>query len=151
MLINYADFKEFMDWINLKGQLKFKPRANKSFPINYNCIYWAYLGNNIGSEEGKHRPVLVTRTYGRSTIVSIIPLTTKRLNDRYWYHVDLENENSTALVEQMKIIDIIRIDKPFRKGGKIASITEEDWKKINERIEGLYKLKPLSRDESAQE
>ncbi|WFR57621.1 type II toxin-antitoxin system PemK/MazF family toxin [Anaerocolumna sp. AGMB13025] len=144
MSISYDDFKDFMDWTNVKSQLKFEPRTAKDFPINYNCIYWAYLGCNIGSEEGKHRPVLVTRTYGRSTIVTVIPLTSQRLNDGFWYHVDLENRNSTALVEQMRTIDIIRIEKPFRTAGKIAAITEDDWKKINKQINYLYKLSPLS-------
>lgn len=144
MPINYDDFKEFMDWTNVKSQLKFKPCVAKDFPINYNCIYWAYMGSNIGSEEGKHRPVLVTRTYGRSTIVTVVPLTSQRLNDGFWYHVDLEKRNSTALVEQMRTIDIIRIEKPFRTAGKIASITEDDWKKINKQINFLYKLSPLS-------
>lgn len=35
-------------------------------------------------------------------------------NDGKQYHVDLEKQNSTVLVEQMRVIDIARIDKPRR-------------------------------------
>ena len=64
------------------------------------------MGCNIGSEERKHRPVLVTRTYPNSPAITVLPLTTQRLNDGKQYHVDLEKQNSTVLVEQMRVIDI---------------------------------------------
>ena len=128
-----------MEWTKTKSELKFNP-VKKNFQILHNCIYWAYLGCNIGAEEGKRRPVIVTRTYLNSPIVSIIPLTTKRLNDGKEYHIDLENEKSTALVEQMRIIDVSRIDRPMRKKGLIVSITIVDIQKINEQIIREYLL-----------
>lgn len=142
MSISYDDLEEFMEWTKVKSKLKFDGKK-PNFPVNYNCIYWAYMGCNIGSEEGKHRPVLVTRTYKKSPICTVIPLTSQRLNDGFWYHIDLEYMNSTALVEQMRIIDMIRLEKPFRQGGKIASISSKDWKAINMQINYLYKLSPL--------
>lgn len=138
--IDYENFEEFIKWVDVKTNLKFNPQPKK-FPILHNCIYWAFMGCNIGSEEGKHRPILVTRTYKNSPICTIIPLTTKRLNDGFWYHVDLELQDSTALCEQMRIIDITRIDKPFREGGKIVPITDEDKKKISSQVDWLYKIK----------
>lgn len=50
------------------------------------------------------------------------------LNDGKQYHIDLERQNSTVLVEQMRVIDIARIDKPMRKNGEIVSLTEKDCK-----------------------
>lgn len=140
--IPYNDLDMFMDWMKTKSELKFNP-TSKSFPIIPNCIYWAFMGCNIGSEEGKHRPVLVTRTYPNSTTISVLPLTTQRLNDGKQYHVDLEQQNSTVLVEQMRVIDIIRIDKPMRKNGSIVSITEKDWKAIDFQIKREYLIAPL--------
>lgn len=137
--IPYDDIQEFMDWTKTKSELKFNSQA-KSFPIMYNCIYWAFMGCNIGSEEGKHRPVLVTRTYKNSPICTVIPLTSQRLNDEYWYHIDLENHDSTALCEQMRIIDLTRIEKPYRIKGEIMSISKRDWEEINKEILWLYKL-----------
>lgn len=141
--VSFDDLELFMDWIKIKSRLKFNPQP-KSFPILYNCIYWAFMGCNIGSEEGKHRPVLITRTYKNSPTITVIPLTTQRLNDGKQYHIDLENQNSTALVEQMRVIDIARLDKPLYKNGKILSITEKDWKDIDYQIRREYLLAPLS-------
>ena len=140
--VDYDDLQMYMDWTKIKSELKFNPQP-KSFPILYNCVYWAFMGCNIGSEEGKHRPVLITRTYKNSPTITVIPLTTKRLHDKEQYHVDLEEEDSTALVEQMRVIDIARIDKPIYRNGKILTITEKDWKDINFQIKREYSLSPL--------
>lgn len=119
--IPYDELESFIDWTKEKSELKFNPQS-KNYPIIPNCIYWAFMGCNIGSEEGKHRPVLITRTYPKSPMVTVLPLTTQRLKDGKQYHVDLEKQNSTVLVEQMRVIDIARIDRPMRKNGKIVSI-----------------------------
>lgn len=55
----------------------------------------------------------------------------------------MEKQNSTVLVEQMRVIDISRIDKPMRKSGSIISITEKDWKAIDYQIKREYLLTPL--------
>ena len=126
-----------MGWIKTKSELKFNPQP-KTFPIYYNCIYWAFLGCNLGSEEGKHRPVVITRTYKNSTMVTIIPLTSKRLNDGYQFHVDMETVDSTALVEQMRVIDVVRIEKPMYKNGKILSLTNKDLDAIDVQVRRQY-------------
>ena len=41
----------------------------------------------------------------------------------------------------MRIIDIARIDKPFRVGGKIVSITKKDWEAIDKQVKWLYSMK----------
>lgn len=96
--INTIDTIEFAEWIKEKTELKY--RGNMPiFPIYNNFIYWCNLGINIGSEQNKLRPVIIIRTSKNSSISTIIPLTSKRLNDELWYHIDLEKIDSTALVE----------------------------------------------------
>ena len=141
--ITYQQIEDFLKWTTEKGRMLFSARSQKAFPILSNCIYWTDLGINVGSEQGKYRPALVTRSYSKSNICTIIPLTTQRLNDGYYYHVDLQCLNSTALVEQMRIIDKIRIDKPMYKNQKIAKITSADWQEINAQIKANYLLQPL--------
>ena len=142
MNVDYDELQLYMDWTKKKSELKFNSQP-KNFPILYNCIYWAFMGCNIGSEEGKHRPVLITRTYKNSLTLTVIPLTTKRLHDKEQYHVDLEYEDSTPLVEQMRVIDSIRIKKPIYRNGKILTISEKDWKDINFQIKREYTMSPL--------
>ena len=104
----------YSEWTNMKADIKFNKEIDTNLYISGNLIYWAYLGSNIGSEQDLHRPVLVVQTSKYSPICSIIPLTLERLNDGYWYHVDLENGVSTALVEHIRVISKKRIDKPMR-------------------------------------
>ncbi|MFB5759109.1 type II toxin-antitoxin system PemK/MazF family toxin [Paenibacillus medicaginis] len=137
----------FAEWFKEKADLKFYKEINSSLSIINNGIYWAFLGSNIGSEQDFHRPVLVVNTSHKSPVCTIIPLTLERLKDGYWYHVDLEESNSTALVEHIRVISKKRIDKPLRKNGYIASITENDWNAINKQLNYLYRLKKLIKPE----
>lgn len=113
------------------------------FPIYNNFIYWCNLGINIGSEQNKLRPVLILKTSKNSPTVTIIPLTTKRLQDGFWFHIDLEKIDCTALVEQLKVVSKLRIVEPFRKKGRLIVISQKDWNKVNSQLEILYRLKPL--------
>lgn len=133
----------YSEWTNIKADLKYNKLIDSNLHIINNCIYWAYLGSNVGSEQDLHRPVLIIQTSKNSPICTIIPLTLERLNDGYWYHIDLENGISTALVEHLRVISKLRIDKPMRIKGEIVSITKEDWGKINSELRRLYTLKPL--------
>ena len=70
-------------------------------------------------------------------------LTTKRLNDYFWFHIDLEEIDSTILIEQLKVVSKLRITNPYRKKGQLVSILPNDWNKINLQLENLYRLRPL--------
>ena len=109
-------------------------------------IYWCNLGINIGSEQNKLRPVLILKTSKNSPICTILPLTTKRLEDDFWFHIDLEEIDSTVLVEQLKVVSKIRITDPYRKKGKLVTILQNDWDKINSQLESLYRLRPLKNE-----
>lgn len=130
---------EFATWTKDKAIIKFKKQI-PSFAITNNYIYWCDLGINIGSEQNKIRPVIVSKTKKESIICTIIPLTSERINDTRWYHIDLENQNSTALIEQLRNVSKLRILNPLRNKGKLVKISLEDWKKINNAIKDYYSL-----------
>ena len=134
--INNSDTIQFSEWTKEKANLRYNGQI-PSFPIYNNFIYWCNLGINIGSEQNK------LRTSKNSPICSILPLTTKRLQDNFWFHIDLEKINSTILVEQLKTVSKIRLTNPYRKMGNMISITQNDWNKINSQLAALYKLRPL--------
>lgn len=139
---NTFDAIQFSEWTKEKTKLRYKGNLPK-FPIYNNFIYWCNLGINIGSEQNKLRPVLILRTSKNSPICSILPLTTKRLQDNFWFHIDLEEVNSTVLVEQLKVVSKIRITEPYRKKGSLVAISQKDWEKINSQLENLYRLRRL--------
>lgn len=140
--INTLDAIEFSEWTKEKAKIRYSGQASK-FPIYNNFIYWCNLGINIGSEQNKLRPVLILRTSKTSTICSVLPLTSKRLNDKLRFHVDLEELESTILIEQLKVVSKLRITEPFRRKGKLVTISQKDWSKINLQLESLYRLRPL--------
>ena len=140
--INNSDAIQFSEW---KANLRYNGKLPK-FPIYNNFIYWCNLGINIGSEQNKLRPVLILKTSKNSPICTILPLTTKRLEDDFWFHIDLEEIDSTVLVEQLKVVSKIRITDPYRKKGKLVTISQNDWDKINSQLESLYRLRPLKNE-----
>ena len=141
--INTADSIQFSEWTKEKANLRYNDQLPK-FPIYNNFIYWCNLGINIGSEQNKLRPVL--RTSKNSPICTVLPLTTKRLQDGFWFHIDLEEIDSTVLVEQLKVVSKIRITNPYRKKGNLVDISSNDWNKINSQLESLYRLRPLKKE-----
>ena len=86
------------------------------------------------------------RTSKNSPICTILPLTTKRLHDGFWFHIDLEEIDSTVLIEQLRVVSKIRISVPYRKKGNLVTISKNDWIKINSQLENLYKLRPLKNE-----
>ena len=143
--INAVDAIQFSEWTKEKARLKYNGQLPK-FPIYNNFIYWCNLGINIGSEQNKLRPVLILRTSKNSPICAILPLTTKRLQDGFWFHVDLEEIDSTVLVEQLKVVSKLRIMNPYRRKGKLVAISLNDCNKINLKLETLYRLNPLKKE-----
>ena len=143
--INNSDAIHFSEWTKEKANLRYNGKLPK-FPIYNNFIYWCNLGINIGNEQNKLRPVLILKTSKNSPICTILPLTTKRAEDNFWFHIDLEEIDSTVLVEQLKVVSKIRITEPYRKKGKLVTISQNDWDKINSQLESLYRLRPLKNE-----
>lgn len=137
--IDYNEALEYATWSKEKAKIKFQ-RDIPSFHITNNHIYWCNLGINIGSEQNKIRPAIVIRSQARSPMCTILPLTSVRLNDKKWYHIDLEEKNSTAMIEQVRNISKLRILSPKRTNGYINRITQNDFKNINKALEKYYKL-----------
>ncbi len=140
--IDTTDAIQFSQWTKEKVNLRYNVELPK-FPIYNNFIYWCNLGINVGSEQNKLRPVLILKTSKNSPICTILPLTTKRLNDKFWFHIDLEEVDSTVLVEQLKVVSKLRITDPYRKKGQLVTISQKDWNNINLQLENLYRLKPM--------
>ena len=140
--INNDDTIEFSKWTKDKATLRYNTPISK-IPIYNNFIYWCNLGLNVGSEQNKLRPVLVVKTSAASPICTILPLTSKRLNDNFWYHIDLEEIDSTVLVEQLRVVSKLRFANPYRRKGTLVTISPNDWNRINKQLEILYRLRPL--------
>ncbi|TMN21827.1 type II toxin-antitoxin system PemK/MazF family toxin [Lentibacillus cibarius] len=133
------DTLNFAEWTWKKAHLRYKERDKyKDESVYFRGVYWTHLGYNVGREQDKHRPVVVVRTEKNSPVCAVVPLTTQRLNDDLWYHIDLDGFDNTALVEHFRVISKDRIDNQMRKRGKYAKVETEDMKKIKREIKRMY-------------
>lgn len=151
------DALKYVEWMKKKAELRYGKIKNEElvkteypkFPIFPTGIYWAYLGVNVGSEENKHRPVLVLRASRQQDQCTIIPLSTQRLKDDVEFHVDLTEFDNTVLVEQLRVISKKRLDKPLRHKGNIASVkNESDLEKIYGQLSKYFATRPPKRGPS---
>ncbi|NGQ95116.1 type II toxin-antitoxin system PemK/MazF family toxin [Brevibacillus sp. SYP-B805] len=129
---------QFVKWMKKKACLAFGPEPSFRFPIFRKGIYWAELGENVGSEENKHRPVVLLWSTKEAPIAIVVPLTTQRLHDEYFFHIDLEHFNNTALIEQIRTISLRRITYPLRAKGRVASVSHQDIARIDDAIRKLF-------------
>ena len=107
--------------------------------LKQNAIYWVNLGIGVGSELRKLRPAILWRSTTDKKIWTMIPLTTKKRKDKYYFHYDLEClAEGTAKIESMMNLSYKRILAPYFSKNKLAIITDNDYNKIKKAISKYY-------------
>ncbi len=95
------------------------------------CICWVNFGQNIGSELRKLRPAILWRCSADKKMWTVIPLSSKCYNDKYYFHCDITNlPCSTAKLESMTNFSYKRIREPFFHNKKIAHLSKNDYNNI---------------------
>ena len=110
--------------------------------LKQNGIYWVNMGVNIGSELRKLRPAILWRATADKKIWTMIPLTTKKKNDGYYFHYDLEClSEGSAKIENIMNYSYKRILAPYFSKNKLAILTKKDYKEICKIISKYYLFK----------
>lgn len=96
-------------------------------------IFWAKLGQNVGFEQnGKGneftRPVIVLKKYSKNMLLAI-PLSTTPRDGSFFFQFEFQNNISTALLVQNKLISSKRLAK------KIGKIDKVNFEKLKEKID----------------
>lgn len=100
-------------------------------------IYFADMGEGIGSEQNGIRPVLVLQNdvgnkYSPTTIVALITSISKKMNLPVHFEIRKETSNlpqdSVVLLEQIRTIDKQRLLK------KVSHLTDDQMETINRKI-----------------
>jgi len=124
--------KNYKEWMNVKSEInnEIDLIANKYFKER--DIWWANVGENIGSEEdGKGdrfvRPVLILRKFNKNLLL-IVPLSTTDKEGSYYFKFQCKEKISNALLSQIKSIDSSRLAK------KIGMISDGDFNLIKDKI-----------------
>lgn len=108
-------------------------------PIVKGAIFYADLGNNIGSEENGTRPVLILQNdignkFSPTTIVA--PISTKK-NNKLPTHIlikqfDKVRNNSIIMLEQVRVIDKTRLT------GFVDFLNEEQLYEVENALRILF-------------
>ena len=107
--------------------------------LKQNAIYWVNFGVGVGSELRKLRPAILWKHTGDKNLWTMIPLTTKKRKDKYYFHCDLEClAEGTAKIENMMNLSPKRILAPYFSKDKLAIITNNDYSKIKNAISKYY-------------
>lgn len=102
-------------------------------------ICWVDFGQNIGSELRKLRPAILWCSSADKKMWTVIPLSSKCFNDKYYFHCDINGLNcSTAKIESMSNFSYKRIREPFFHNKKIAHLSTEDYNNILTSLKKYY-------------
>ena len=104
-------------------------------------IFWAKIGQNIGSEEyGKNnnfaRPVIIVRKLTHDLFIGI-PLTST-IKDNDYFHSFKYNNKSNGLTENSAMILQVRTFSIKRLMNKTGVISKEDFEIVIEKSKGLF-------------
>lgn len=134
---NTPDGISYNKWC--KDKLILMNKKNKNYNLKVGAICWIDLGYNIGNELRKLRPAILWRSSSNKEMWTVIPLTSKRKGDNYYFHYDMEDASlGTARIENLINISSNRIREPYFVNNKIAIITKNDNDSILQIIKKYY-------------
>ena len=137
--INYKNIDEmkYLKWCYDKLLLN---ESNLSITIlKPGSICWVDFGQNIGSELRKLRPAILWRSSADKKMWTVIPLSSKCFNDKYYFHCDITGLScSTAKLESMSNFSYKRIREPFFHNKKIAHLSQNDYLNILSALRKYY-------------
>ena len=128
--------EKFDEWNIVKKKTQ---KTKRVLTLRQREVWWAKLGQNIGSEEyGKNsnftRPVVVIKRLTRD-LVLIVPTTTKIKEDNDYFHtvsffekIKQQNIKVSVMLLQLRVISIKRVLN------KIGIINKEEFKTIQEKL-----------------
>jgi mRNA interferase MazF len=125
--------KDFFNWAKQKNKIhEDKIRAY----FNEREVWFASLGANVGYEQdgrGKRylRPIIVVKKFNNE-VLWCIPLTKNNKIQRYYFALNINNNTSTAILTQLRLIDAKRLQY------KIGNISEKAFSEIKEKIKQLF-------------
>jgi len=125
--------KDFDQWNRKKIQVD--KIENRPF-FHEREIWFCHLGVNVGfeqdgSDEEFLRPVVVVRKFNNGIFLAV-PLTRTEKKTQFYFSFSFgDNEKSTAILSQVKLLDGRRLSH------KIGDIAENDFKELKKKLKAL--------------
>ena len=128
------NIKRFLEWFGLKEKLD--NRGHQPPLVSVRDIWWANLGENIGSEiNGKgtkfSRPVLILKKLSHGFYL-VAPTSTKQHEGSWYVHTTLQGIDEYVCLHQIRTIDYRRVDK------KLGRLEPDDFENVSRQFKNLY-------------
>ncbi|MBI3888349.1 type II toxin-antitoxin system PemK/MazF family toxin [Candidatus Nomurabacteria bacterium] len=99
-------------------------------------VWWCSLGVNVGNEQdgtGKNfdRPIIVIKGFNREIFLAIALTGKIKKGKHYFYLGKLENRDASAILSQIRLIDIRRLTR------KIGMIDEKLFSQLKSALKAL--------------
>jgi mRNA interferase MazF len=126
--------KRFLEWFPVK--MKLDAKENKPPLVSEGDIWWASLGENIGTEvNGKSaifsRPVIILKRLSRETYF-VIPATTQNHSGSWYVPYTYDGQRAIACLHQARSIDYRRLFS------KLGIVEERAMAQIQKGFNKLY-------------
>ncbi len=137
---------KLLTWNSNKLELKYS-RVNLNLQIMKYCIYFAYMGTNIGSETNKLRPVLVWKKHENklnhdNDFYYVFPLSSKSSGANYSYNISLmlNGTSNKIMLNQGRVLSRKRFVKIFEDTSKqsVYMLSQEEKKKIRKELKNYF-------------
>ena len=122
--------KDFDIWNREKKKLN--ARKERIF-YHEREIWWCALGTNIGFEQdgtGKNfdRPIVIIKGFSQDVFFAVA-LTGKKRNGRFYFYIGkVEEEDASAILSQVRLIDTKRLIR------KVGTLDAETFIKLKEKL-----------------
>lgn len=126
--------KRFLEWIRVKERLH--ESGHKPPLVSQGDIWWAYVGENIGSEvNGKNeqfsRPVIIFKKLAHG-FYFVIPTTTKQKEGSWFVPFRQHEREMVACLHQARAIDHRRLSS------KLGTLDDGDMARVQDAFRALY-------------
>lgn len=126
--------KDFNSWLLLKAKLD--ALLHKAPFVSEGDIWWASVGENIGSEIGGKsslysRPVIIYKKLAHG-FYFVIPTTSKNKTGTWYVSFEYKEQDMVAYLHQARSIDYRRLSS------KLGTIAQADYLKIEQGFKNLY-------------
>ncbi|MBU0766872.1 type II toxin-antitoxin system PemK/MazF family toxin [Patescibacteria group bacterium] len=126
--------KQFLKWIGLKEKLHDK--QHKTPLVSEGEIWWASVGENIGSEiNGKSdlfsRPVIIYKKLAHD-FYFVIPTTSQQKAGSWFVNFKQHGKDTTACLHQARSIDYRRLSN------KLGELDNSDFERVKTGFVNLY-------------
>jgi mRNA interferase MazF len=128
---------KYDDW-NIRKQYLQETSVTDKIYFKEGDIWWCALGINIGSEsfgKGHHfrRPILVIKKLSAELCIAL-PLTSREKEGSWFVDITLEDQKRWVMLYQIRSLH----KKRFQY--KIATLNDEDFRRVKEKLETLLEL-----------